>query len=321
MGHAFRKLLVRWICVSSLLPMVFCESAFAGDSQVETIRIITYNVQFLPGLASVKNKRSNPKYRAERIAEEVSEFDIVGLQETFQSKYRKQILGQVEQNWGGNLQSIRSPTAKGFFATGGCLLLSRWPIADSNSVVFTNFSKPADYGLRADGFAAKGVIHARIASVGTPDEHLDVFVTHLESKADDMRKRQFEELGAFVKSVSERSRPAIVIGDMNTRGAKSFREDSESQYSQLVEQLGKARPNCELIDVWPYLKGDALGGTNKQESHEIGKRIDYLFVLNPPRPNAQLKPISVEVRLFQDPKVTALSDHNAVAAELEWHLP
>ncbi len=321
MRFAFREPLARWIGVLSFLPIVFCESAFAGDSQVETIRVITYNVQFLPSLASSGNKRPQPEYRANRISEEVSQFDIVGLQETFHGKYRRQIISQVKQHWKGKLQSVESPTPNGFFTSGGCLILSRLPITDSNSMVYVNFSKPADHGLRADGFAAKGVIHARLAHGSDSDEHLDVFVTHLEARADDLRPLQYAELATFIKERSEPRWPALIVGDMNTRGAKPFREDPESQYSQLVEQLHKARPHCKLLDVWPYLKGDDLGGTNKQESHEIGKRIDYVFVLNPPRPNAQLKPISVEVRLFQDFKVTALSDHNAVAAELEWHLP
>ncbi|NOY40221.1 MAG: hypothetical protein GXP26_00085 [Planctomycetes bacterium] len=321
MRYTLRELIVRWVGVLSLLPMVFYKPAFAGDPQVETIRVITYNVQFLPGLASVKNKRLHPEYRAERIAEELSQFDIVGLQETFHGKYRGQIISQVKQLWEGKLQSVESPTPKGFFTSGGCLILSRLPITDSNSTVYANFSKPADHGLRADGFAAKGVIHARLARDSDSNERLDVFVTHLEARDDDLRPLQYAEMTTFIKERSDPRWPALIVGDMNTRGAKPFREDSESQYSKLVELLRKARPNCDLIDVWPYLKGDALGGTNEQESHEIGKRIDYLFVLNPPRPNAQLKPISVEVRLFQDPKVTALSDHNAVVAELEWHLP
>jgi len=307
--------------VGLLFLLLLCLPVCGADGSGEKIRVITYNVQFLPGLASIKNERPNPEYRAERIAEEVSRFDIIGLQETFTTKYRKQILQRVEKNWDGEIHSLRSPTPKGFVTSGGCLAVSRWPIVASNAVVFENFSTPAKYGLGADGYAAKGVIHARIANQDSPGEQFDIFVTHLESKADDMRLLQYVEMAAFIKMVSAVDRPAIILGDMNTRGAKEFREDPKSQYSLLTEQLKKARPGCELIDVWAHLKGDALGGTNKQESHKIGKRIDCIFVSNPPAPNAQLRPVSVEVRLFQDPKVTALSDHNAVIAELVWQQP
>jgi endonuclease/exonuclease/phosphatase family metal-dependent hydrolase len=73
------------------------------------------------------------------------------------------------------------------------LLLTRFPIVESNSTVYKNFSKPADYGLRADGYAAKGVIHARVAYGNDSGMQLDVFVTHLEARADDLRPLQYGE--------------------------------------------------------------------------------------------------------------------------------
>lgn len=65
----------------------------------------------------------------------------------------------------------------------------------------------------------------------------------------------------------------------------------------------------------------AHGGTSEQESSEIGRRIDYIFIANPRGPAPRLDPVSVRVELFQDPKVEALSDHNAVAAEFRWIVP
>jgi len=308
-----------WACTLGVLFTVVPSNAGAAEAKSTTLRVLTYNVQFLPAPADIKNKRPHPEYRATRIAEEASRYDIVGLQETFHDTHRGQILEQLQERWNGVLHSVASPMPEGFYTSGGCLIATRLPMVKSSSIVFTKFSKPIDYGLRADGFAAKGVIHARIARHGeSPADFVDVFVTHLESRADELRPSQYAEMAALIKKSSDPSRPAIVLGDMNTRGAKEFRNDANSQYAQLLKLLGDARPKSELIDVWPTLKGDALGGTNEQESHEIGKRIDYLFLLNPPQPHAQLKPISVAVRLFQDPKVVALSDHNAVEVELEW---
>jgi len=302
----------------STLPCRVC----AAEAKPTTIRVLTYNVQFLPGPASAKNKRPQPKYRAARIAEEVSRFDFVGLQETFHDTHRGQIVDQLQERWEGGLHSVSSPTPKEFYTSGGCLIATRLPIVSSSSTVFKNFSKPADYGFRADGFAAKGVIHARVSRKSdTPEDFVDVFVTHLEARADQLRPLQYAEMAAFIKTASDPNRPALVMGDMNTRGAKSFRDDPDSQYAQLVKQLKGARPESELLDLWPTLKGDALGGTSDQESDEIGKRIDYIFAINPPKPHAQLKPVSITVLLFQDSKVVALSDHNAVEAELEWTRP
>jgi hypothetical protein len=42
------------------------------------------------------------------------------------------------------------------------------------------------------------------------------------------------------------------------------------------------------------------------------------MISNPRRSKVQLKPLRIDVELFQDERVGALSDHNAVIAELEW---
>ena len=57
----------------------------------------------------------------------------------------------------------------------------------------------------------------------------------------------------------------------------------------------------------------------EQESADVGKRIDYIFLSNPVGKAGRLEPVSIAVNLFRDPKVYALSDHNAVEAEFGWH--
>jgi len=319
MYRTCRKYFCSSVFTLAALLTTVSSSVGAADSEPTTLRILTYNVQFLPGLASAKNERPKPEYRTARIAEEISQYDIVGLQETFHKTHRSQIIDHLGGHWKGGLHLVTSPTPEGFFTSGGCLIATRLPIVNSSSTVYKNFSKPADYGFRADGFAAKGVIHARIARTAeSPEDFFDLFVTHLEARDDDLRPLQYAEMADFIKTSSDPDRPALLLGDMNTQGAKRFRSDKNSQYTQLITALGNARPAGKLIDVWPALKGDALGGTNEQESPDVGKRIDYIFVINPAESHAQLKPVSVAVRLFRDPKVFALSDHNAVEAELEW---
>jgi len=289
----------------------------AEDEAAKVLRVITYNVQFLPGMASAANKRKEPHYRAARIAEEVSGFDIVALQETFHPRFRDIILDGLREAWDGQLNVVISPQPEGRF-NGGCLIATRLRIVESGAMIFENFSSPKDYGLRADGYAAKGVIHARIALTGDAQGGtIDVFVTHLEARANDLRELQYPEFGAFVKARSAADRPALIMGDLNTRGTPEYRSDSDSQYHMLMSALmgGLGR---DLSDVWPALMGDAHGGTSEQESEEIGKRIDYVLLSNPDAAGLRLKPLSIRVNLYQDPKVVALSDHNAVLAEFEW---
>lgn len=283
-----------------------------------SLRVITYNVQFLPGSAGNQNERPEPEYRARRIAEEVAAFDVVALQETFDKNHRQIILNTLREQWNGVLNTVISPQPDGFFTNGGCLIATRLPILESDSVVYKTFSSPADYGFRADGFAAKGVIFARIArNTDQPEETVDVFVTHMEARADDLRPEQYKEMAAFIKAKSDPARPMILMGDLNTQGGVEFRNDPASQYSLLMNALQEARP-AGVIDVWPALMGDALGGTTDQDSIETGKRIDYIIVGSSAENPETLKPVSVQVNLYQDERVVALSDHNAVEGVLEW---
>jgi endonuclease/exonuclease/phosphatase family metal-dependent hydrolase len=291
-------------------------SIHAHAAEGETVSVITYNVQFLPGVAAIANKRKEPVYRAERIAEEVSQFDIVALQEVFHDDHRQQIIDGIQEIWGGTGDVFVSPKPADRF-NGGCLLMTRLPILETNAMIFENFSSPDDYGVRADGHAAKGVIHARIAhSEGNSDSFIDVYVTHLEARADHLRPLQYKEMAAFVKKTGSLNAPALFLGDFNTRGMAEHRADSESQYTQLMRSLEDVKPG--VIDLWPALKGDALGGTSEQESVDIGKRIDYIFYTAGQSDHAPIRPVSVDVNLYQDSKVTALSDHNAVIAEFDW---
>jgi len=208
------------------------------------------------------------------------------------------------------------------FTNGGCVILTRLPVLETNTMVFEHFSLPKDYGVRADGHAAKGVIHARIArDPNNPATFVDVFVTHLEARQDELRPEQYKEMAAFIRKHSDPTRPMLLLGDLNTRGNPEYREQSDSQYNTLIATLRDARPDGGITDVWPALHGDAVGGTNEQESADIGRRIDYIIVGNPESSGRQLKPERMEVLLFQDDKVVALSDHNAVAAEFTWIAP
>jgi endonuclease/exonuclease/phosphatase family metal-dependent hydrolase len=306
-----------WI---SATPTSAQSIAGSSDSAVkQTIRVITYNVQFLPGPARVMNKRGDPDYRAARIAKEMSAFDIVALQEVFEEKHRQRIVDGIRAAWGDALSILVSPKPSDRITNGGCLLLTRLPIVASHSMIFEHYSTVEEYSLGADGFAAKGVLHARIAmDPGSADHCVDVFATHLEARADHLRLLQFEELAAFIAKHNTLTTPILLLGDLNTKGMLEYRDDPDSQYSTLMQTLDTTTPGTPLQDLWPLLRGKALGGTTEQESADVGKRIDYMIFGNPTLSAIPLKPLSVEVRLYQDERVVALSDHNAVAAEFRW---
>ncbi len=295
--------------------------AAGNDNPPHTVRLITYNVQFLPGLAAAANHRSDAPYRAKQLGGILTEFDIVGLNEVFEDAHRDRILGSLRSAWGDSFAVVEGPEPEksGRF-NGGLALATRLPVLETNSTIYQNFSKPEDFGLRADGFAAKGVLHARIKRANdAPDfDFVDVFVTHLEARDGSLRPLQYAELAKFVRSHADADHPTVIMGDFNTRGAKEQRDDSSSQYSQLARVLTDVLPGKDLMDLWPHHHGDALGGTSDQESSDIGKRIDYILLALPEHDRDRVLSSDARVNPYLDSKVVALSDHSAVEADLLW---
>lgn len=291
------------------------------DNPLHTVRVITYNVQFLPGLAAAANERSNAPYRANQLGGLLTKFDIVGLNEVFDDAHRDSIVGSLRSAWGDSFAVVEGPEPEkpGRF-NGGLALATRLPVLETNSTIYQNFSKPEDFGLRADGFAAKGVLHARIkrANDASDFDFVDVFVTHLEARDGSLRPLQYAELARFVRSHADADHPTVIMGDFNTRGAKEQRDDSSSQYSQLARVLTDVLPGKDLIDLWPHHHGDALGGTSDQASSDVGKRIDYILLAVPEHDRDRVLSADARVNPYLDSKVVALSDHSAVEADLLW---
>lgn len=294
-------------------------AAPAAKSSKRAVKVIVYNVQFLPGLARIVNQRKDPEYRARTIGEKLASYDIVGLNEVFDNGHRKLLLDQLRKAWGKNFSVIVSPKPDDGRFIGGCAIASRLPFIETHGTLYTACSTPEKYGFAADGFAAKGAIHARIKSSRSTDTggFIDVFVTHLESKDSAARHVQYKELAGFVRDHSDPTRPTLIMGDMNTRGNPRYRDDRKSAYHTMLSTYRKARPDAKTLDLWPTLnKGE--GGTSDQTSVDGGKRIDYIFLSNPSGGRYRLRPLAARVNPFRDPRVVALSDHSAVEAEITW---
>lgn len=293
-----------------------------SGSAGKTIKVIVYNVQFLPGLAGVLNERRDPEYRARTIGQKLADYDIVGLNEVFDGRCRELLLDQLRKAWGKDFNVIVSPKPADGRLIGGGAIASRLPFLQTNSTIYTAYSRPEKYGVFADGFAAKGVIHARIrcGQATSKADAIDVFVTHLDSKDDAARKIQYAELAEFVHKHSDPKQPTLIMGDMNTAGNVRHRQDAHSAYHTMMSIYGRARPGSKVVDVWPLLNAGE-GGTKDQTSPSGGKRIDYVFLSNPLEGGPRLRPISARVRPFLDPRVVALSDHSAVEAVFRWGPP
>jgi endonuclease/exonuclease/phosphatase family metal-dependent hydrolase len=308
------------VTLIGLLAVARADAADDADPDPGTLRVISYNVQFLPGVARAANKRKQPEYRAAELGRLLGKFDLVGLNEVFDDGPRAVILAGVKQAWGADYYAISGPTPGDGRYNGGLALASRYPFLETHEWIYTVASSPKDHGVRADGFAAKGVLHARIWRGGTSshENFVDVFVTHLEARVEEIRHQQFGEFAAFVAQHSTPERPIIMLGDFNTRGNSDYVADPASPYHLLIRTIADAIPEHDVLDLWLTLKADQDGGTSEQEGSDGGRRIDYVFVAQPKSGASLLEPADVRVNRFLDEKVGALSDHSAVEADLRW---
>ena len=132
---------------------------------------------------------------------------------------------------------VRSPTPSNLtqFASGGLILLSRFPIAESNELTFSGGSRFLTSGFRsADGLAAKGALHARVLVGEQKRVEIDCYLTHLESYSRSIRRKQIQELSDFIHATRFGDNPILVFGDLNPCGPKS---DAKPDVTSGIEYL------------------------------------------------------------------------------------
>ncbi|MCG8448669.1 MAG: endonuclease/exonuclease/phosphatase family protein, partial [Pirellulales bacterium] len=288
------------------------ESRTAANSftqeQTVPVRMMAYNVHLLPEVAArIAGKRSASAYRAKAIAERLLDYDIVGISEAFDRKHTKTLLDTVKANSPTELAIARGPGRSGrHMIGGGLLLLSRWPIEETHAVTYSSASRFMTSGFKADGFAAKGALHARLRLGSDVDACLDCFLTHLESRSKKARGRQIEQLADFVEEHSSLKIPMVVLGDFNVAA-----DNTDKSYQRLCQALSPA--GRQLIDV-----GKSAGGTSDALAEDGGRRIDYIFI-SPARvaDSSRLEPVETRTVAMRDDEVpeASLSDHLAVACQ------
>jgi len=282
------------------------------------LKVVSYNVQFLPAGASIVNKRKDPEYRARTLARRLAAYDIIGLNETFHDKHREILMGEFRKTIGEGCSILIAPQPTDGRFNSGLAIVSPLPFLETHVLTYSVGSSPRQYGIFADGFAAKGALHARVARGATrQSEFVDVFVPHLDSKDAQVRQVQYEELGKFVGQHSDAKQPTLIMGDMNTRGNPPYMQNPSSAYHIMLASYQKGRPGAPIIDLWPHLNS-GQGGTGEPGDQDHSGRIDYILLSNPVKGGCKLEPLTARVNPFLDDRVVSLSDHSAVEAELRW---
>jgi endonuclease/exonuclease/phosphatase family metal-dependent hydrolase len=236
--------------------------------------------------------------RMERIVEAIQPYDIVLLQETFDSSTNRfaQISGYPyavqEQNpgWG----QVRS----------GLTTLSRWPIVKSDFRAFKRC-----YGT--DCLARKGVLFTRIKH---PElGYIDVYNTHYQSmqKQPAIDVRQQDNNAVLARFVFENNRyyPTLMGGDFNLY-------PDQAEYQDLQQRL----PFLDTFRVkHPEHQGFTVHHDANPQAAMSSQRIDYIFFLQNARYQAQVQ--DSELRFTEPITGYMLSDHFGVATHLSLRGP
>jgi endonuclease/exonuclease/phosphatase family metal-dependent hydrolase len=294
-----------------------------GGERPDTLRIATLNTHLLPRVGQpFASHRGQPEYRAEKIGRWLASYDLVGLCEVFDDGYRQILLDAAQRSPPPAFQVLWTPKPLGrAFANSGLLLLSRFPIVEQHEITYAHASRFLTYGFRADAFAAKGALHARLLVNERRQVQVDCFLTHLESRSEAARARQLDDLAKFIAEHGSPQRPAILFGDLNVPADPAGDEPrTGSPYARLLAALGMS--GLAWGDVWPVC-GAGAGGTSDPQADEGGKRIDYVFLspLKPPASSAW-RPTAAGALRLPDNEVAqgSLSDHAAVELEAELSL-
>jgi sphingomyelin phosphodiesterase 2 len=143
-----------------------------------SLRILSLNCWGLKFISKLRNERLSEI--GNQIAAASPPPDIVGLQEC----WTKQDYDAIREK----TQHIL-PYGKFYFSGifgGGLVILSRWPIEESNMVRYPLNGRPAAF-YRGDWFVGKGVACARIRMGPTRRDIVEVFCTHVTPLEDCVR--------------------------------------------------------------------------------------------------------------------------------------
>lgn len=309
--------------IAFLIGVLVVARPLAADEQIVPLRTITYNVHLLPDVAAkIAGKRGASDYRAIAIGKRLADYDLMGINEAFDSSRSRAMVQTLQASSPTKLALAFGPGRSGRHLIGsGLVLLSRWPIIDTHTITYADASRFLTSGFKADGFAAKGALHARIQLGKDPNSSLDVFLTHLESRSDKARYKQLLELSRFIAEHADGSCPIVVMGDFNVAMERSnaISYSTESTPYQRMRRALSASGH-PFTDVGELGTPRPFGTSNAIVEHG-GRRIDYIFVSQPSaNVNARLRALNTKTLQFHDDRVPegSLSDHAAVSCDFTY---
>ena len=286
----------------------------------KSIKVLSLNLFLRPPL--IKNNFSD--YKEARLAyfcnKILENYDIVCLQEMFAAfNTRRSRLIQLAISK-GLLYSAYCPSPsfwKPQAIDGGLVILSRYPILESDFFGFGN-------GVFPDFFSLKGILYVKI-SISNKIIHVFTIHTQATYPSEDLeilevykqvRKEQLKSSVKFINSkVQFTNEPFLLVGDFNTDG-------KSNEYDSLIQNLEELDMQDVLRMKYGYSPssyGIQLPNGEPEETILSHKRenkrdvaIDYIFLSKQGNVSVNYEDTGVEPFYINDEVFTRISDHYGV---------
>jgi len=325
------------------------------------VRVLTLNIFLRPPL--VRNNSSDHKeIRLSEFEQFLPDYDIIALQEIFtlgNSRQRRLINTAARHGFYFYTRSRPPPLFSTKFIDGGLLILSRYPIVETDARIYRA-------GNQIDKYAAKQCLYAKILltkgsddSSRSGDKHCHIFTTHMQASYyentpqinalnDKARMDQVKEMMEFVaeKAGRDGKENVLVTGDFNVN-ARGIDKDGNlvegPEYKELMEishnlfgkhnvtDLVAEAYNGEHPPTYGVYDTDEEGRNVPRETVLtntidwcIAESIDYLIWVHKKQEEKENHVFPAETKIveFFLPKnkiVTQVSDHYGVSTIL--HVP
>jgi hypothetical protein len=133
--------------------------------------------------------------------------DVVGLCEVFADGEREDIYNRLKRIYP---YFQEGPDEDDLDSDGGLLLLSKYPLLQSNAIVYTG-------AVGWDWLANKGVIHIRIKSPSCPMPY-DIFFSHTQNIAEDGGREalygELSQIDGMIQQYADPDTPTLIMGDI-----------------------------------------------------------------------------------------------------------
>ncbi len=289
-----------------LFTLVICANSAVGQ---DSLRILSWNIQMLPGIVNNNGKAKRAKIIVEQL--KTHHYDVVVFQELFKKRSRRIITNGLAAEFPYHTQ-VLNKKAIALKTNGGVMIFSRYPINEVHEIRYaerTGFDKLS----RKGAMLAEMTVHGKtIQVVGT---HMQAFGSTA------VMYSQYNQLhNELLKPHTKPEVPQFICGDFNT--IKSIPAELPAGITQdFVSRLPRYPVMLQTLDVKDYeLLGPQQYTMDRSYNDLCKKRKEYRLLLDyvlVRSTNDISYSVSRRVKIMRHPwhkNHNDLSDHFAVEA-------